>query len=94
MTCTCLTPYTALMLDDSSAAKEALFDAIDRRRQELGWTWADVARGAGMSRQLLHTLRQSPNPSIITTLRLLDVVGLTLVVAGKPGFDPTKPPQN
>lgn len=41
----------AEMLEVSKAMDEAIAEAVRRQREEFGRSWADIGRGAGMTRQ-------------------------------------------
>lgn len=85
--------YTPVM-PEGATLHQQIINAVNARREDLGWTWAEVARRAGYSVQYTSNLRnQQSDMKLATAAALLEAVGLTVILTGTPGFDPNATPK-
>ena len=64
-------------------AVDRIVREIDRARRQLGMTKAELGRAAGIRPELVRRLftSEEPNPTLETVMRVMQPVGLKLVVA-------------
>lgn len=63
-------------------AFDGVIRGIDQKREELGWTKADLARAASMRPEGVRRIfsMAAPNPTLATVVSLASVVGLRVSV--------------
>jgi transcriptional regulator with XRE-family HTH domain len=63
-------------MPDTTVDVEALYAALDRKRQTVGWSWREMARGLGISPSTLTRMAQGRRPDVDTFATLLRWLGM------------------